>query len=30
VGFAPDDLSIDKKVRGLTHLVMCLAEFQLN
>ncbi|MEK6410659.1 MAG: DUF1800 domain-containing protein [Acidobacteriota bacterium] len=29
-GFAPDDLTIDKKVRGLIHLIMCLSEFQLN
>jgi hypothetical protein len=30
VGFARNDLSIDKKVRGLIHLIMCLSEFQLN
>jgi uncharacterized protein (DUF1800 family) len=29
-GFALDDLTIDKKVRGLIHLIMCLSEFQLN
>jgi hypothetical protein len=28
--FRRDDLSVDKKVRGLVHLIMCLAEFQLN
>jgi uncharacterized protein (DUF1800 family) len=30
VGFATDDLTIDKKMRGLVHLVMCLSEFQVN
>ncbi len=30
VVFAKDDLTIDKKVRGLIHLIMCLSEFQLN
>ena len=30
VGFARDDLALDKKVRGLIHLIMCLSEFQLN
>jgi hypothetical protein len=30
IDFVPDDLTIDKKVRGLVHLVMCLSEFQLN
>jgi uncharacterized protein (DUF1800 family) len=30
VGFSPDDLRLDKKVRGLIHLIMCLSEFQLN
>ncbi|HYV07776.1 MAG TPA: DUF1800 domain-containing protein [Blastocatellia bacterium] len=30
VGFARDDLTIDKKVRGLVHLIMCLSEYQLN
>jgi uncharacterized protein (DUF1800 family) len=30
VGFVMDDLSLDKKVRGLIHLIMCLSEFQLN
>lgn len=29
-GFKPDDLTIDKKVRGLVHLIMCLSEYQLN
>jgi uncharacterized protein (DUF1800 family) len=28
--FGRDDATIDKKVRGLVHLIMCLAEFQLN
>ncbi len=30
VGFTNDDPTIDKKVRGLVHLIMCLSEFQLN
>jgi hypothetical protein len=30
IGFARDDLTMDKKVRGLIHLMMCLSEFQLN
>lgn len=30
VGFTRDDLTLDKKVRGLIHLIMCLSEFQLN
>jgi uncharacterized protein (DUF1800 family) len=30
VDFVPDDLTIDKKVRGLIHQIMCLSEFQLN
>ena len=30
IGFSLDDLSLDKKVRGLIHLMMCLSEFQLN
>ena len=30
VGFVKDDATIDKKVRGLVHLIMCLSEFQLN
>jgi uncharacterized protein (DUF1800 family) len=30
IGFALDDLTLDKKVRGLIHLIMCLSEFQLN
>jgi uncharacterized protein (DUF1800 family) len=29
-GFKRDDLTIDKKVRGLVHLIMCLSEYQLN
>ncbi len=30
IGFALDDVNVDKKVRGLIHLIMCLSEFQLN
>jgi uncharacterized protein (DUF1800 family) len=30
VVFVADDLTVDKKVRGLVHLIMCLSEFQLN
>jgi len=30
VGFVIDDLALDKKVRGLIHLILCLSEFQLN
>ena len=30
IGFGLDDLTLDKKVRGLIHLIMCLSEFQLN
>jgi uncharacterized protein (DUF1800 family) len=30
VDFVPDDLTVDKKVRGLVHQIMCLSEFQLN
>ncbi|HMG33421.1 MAG TPA: DUF1800 domain-containing protein [Blastocatellia bacterium] len=30
VDFTPDDATIDKKVRGLAHQVMCLPEFELN
>ena len=30
VGFRRNDQSIDKKIRGLIHLIMCLSEFQLN
>jgi uncharacterized protein (DUF1800 family) len=30
VEFVPDDNTIDKKIRGLVHLIMCLSEFQLN
>jgi uncharacterized protein (DUF1800 family) len=30
VVFTKDDATIDKKVRGLVHLIMCLSEFQLN
>jgi uncharacterized protein (DUF1800 family) len=28
--FVKDDLTVDKKVRGLVHLIMCLSEFQMN
>lgn len=28
--FAPDDPTIDNRVRGLVHLIMCLPAFQLN
>ncbi|HWN99414.1 MAG TPA: DUF1800 domain-containing protein [Blastocatellia bacterium] len=30
VGFTNDDATIDKKVRGLVHQIMCLPEYQLN
>jgi uncharacterized protein (DUF1800 family) len=30
VGFTDDDATIDKKVRGLVHQIICLPEFQLN
>lgn len=30
VGFTNDDQTIDIKVRGLVHLIMCLSEFQLS
>ena len=30
IGFVIDDQTLDKKVRGLIHLIMCLSEFQLN
>src|SRR5205814_1936566 len=30
VGFQRNDDSLDKKVRGLIHLIMCLSEFQLS
>jgi uncharacterized protein (DUF1800 family) len=30
VEFAPDDATVDKKIRGLLHLLMCLSEFQMN
>jgi hypothetical protein len=30
VGFTKNDATIDKKVRGLVHLIMCLSEFQLS
>jgi uncharacterized protein (DUF1800 family) len=30
VGFTNDDATVDKKVRGLVHQIMCLPEYQLN
>ncbi|HSO73288.1 MAG TPA: DUF1800 family protein, partial [Blastocatellia bacterium] len=30
VGFTNNDATIDKKIRGLVHQIMCLPEFQLN
>ncbi len=30
VGYTNDDATIDKKIRGLVHQIMCLPEFQLN
>jgi len=30
IGFMIDDFALDKKVRGLIHLIMCLSEYQLN
>lgn len=30
VGFTNNDATIDKKVRGLVHQIMCLPDFQLN
>lgn len=30
IEFVPDDSTVDKKVRGLVHQIMCLSEFQLN
>ena len=30
VGYVRDDPTLDKKARGLIHLIMCLSEFQLN
>jgi uncharacterized protein (DUF1800 family) len=30
VGFTNDDPTIDKKIRGLVHQIMCLPEFQLS
>ena len=30
VGYTKNDATIDKKVRGLVHQIMCLPEFQLN
>ncbi|HJQ70376.1 MAG TPA: DUF1800 family protein, partial [Blastocatellia bacterium] len=30
VGFTNNDATVDKKIRGLVHQIMCLPEFQLN
>ena len=30
VGYTNNDATVDKKVRGLAHQIMCLPEFQLN
>jgi uncharacterized protein (DUF1800 family) len=30
VGYTNDDATVDKKIRGLVHQIMCLPEFQLN
>ncbi len=30
VTYVNDDATVDKKVRGLVHQIMCLPEFQLN
>jgi uncharacterized protein (DUF1800 family) len=30
IDFVADDVTVDKTVRGLVHLIMCLPEFQLN
>jgi uncharacterized protein (DUF1800 family) len=30
IGYVKNDATIDKKVRGLVHQIMCLPEFQLN
>jgi hypothetical protein len=30
VTYIPDDATVDKKIRGLIHQVLCLSEFQLN
>jgi uncharacterized protein (DUF1800 family) len=30
VTFVPNDATVDKKVRGLVHQIMCLSEFHLN
>jgi uncharacterized protein (DUF1800 family) len=30
IGFVLDDATVDKKIRGLIHLIMCLSEFQMN
>ncbi|HEU4389132.1 MAG TPA: hypothetical protein VFV34_15125, partial [Blastocatellia bacterium] len=29
VPFVPDDRTIDNKIRGLVHQIMCLPEFQM-
>ena len=30
VTYVNDDATVDKKIRGLVHQIMCLPEFQLN
>jgi hypothetical protein len=30
VPYTPDDATVDKKIRGLVHQMLCLSEFQLN
>ncbi|HKF55065.1 MAG TPA: hypothetical protein VKJ45_06465, partial [Blastocatellia bacterium] len=30
INYTPDDATVDKKVRGLLHQMLCLSEFQLN
>jgi hypothetical protein len=30
VGYTNNDATVDKKIRGLVHQIMCLPEFELN
>jgi uncharacterized protein (DUF1800 family) len=30
IPYAPDDATVDKKIRGLVHQMLCLSKFQLN
>src|SRR5262249_22601339 len=30
VAYTPDDATVDKKIRGIVHQMLCLSEFQLN